>query len=123
MPRKSKEQQYFESHKQTIYQRLNDGLHSPDYYEEDKLFVVLLLAGYSAAAAYRIAYPSKATMQSSAVLASRRIREPQIQKLLSNVLDSADDGLLYLCKKGFKGKRRWPSWKGKRVDNIDAYPF
>ncbi|WP_336536615.1 hypothetical protein [Bacteroides acidifaciens] len=123
MPRKSKEEKYFEAHKQTIYECLNDYSDSNRFFEEDKLFVVLLLAGYSAAAAYRIAYPSKATMQSSAVLASRRIREPQIQMLLNRVMDSADSGLLYVSQKGFKGKRRWPSWMGKRVKNIDTSPI
>lgn len=123
MPRKSKQQKEFEINKQTIYECLNSGLDSSRYFAEDKLFVTLLLAGYPAAAAYRIAYPSNATMQSSAVLASRRIREPQIQTLLGRVLDSAECGYLYISKKGFKSKRRWPSWMGKKVNNIDSSPI
>ena len=123
MPRKSKEEQYFEAHKQTIYECLNDYSDSPKFFEEDKLFVVLLLAGYSGAAAYRVAYNTKASNASSAVLASRRVREPQIQMLLGRVLDMADNGLLYVSKKGFKGRRRWPSWRGKKVKNIDSSPI
>lgn len=84
------------------------------------MFVALILSGYSAAMAYRLSYKTSATMQSSAVLASRRVREPQIQTLLDRVIDCADSGLLYISRKGFKGRRRWAAWRGKQVKNIDT---
>ncbi len=119
MGRKSKQEIYFESHKMTIYECLNSYSDSHKFFEEDKMFVALMLSGFSAAMAYRLSYKTSATMQSSAVLASRRVREPQIQTLL----DCADSGLLYISRKGFKGKRRWESWRGKRVKNIDTSPL
>ena len=87
------------------------------------MFVALMLSGFSAAMAYRLSYKTSATMQSSAVLASRRVREPQIQKLLDRVIDCADGGLLYISRKGFKGKRRWEAWRGQQVKNIDTSPI
>lgn len=124
MVRKSKEEKYFEVHKQTISECLNDGLHGLDVYEEDKIFVLLLIAGFSAAYAYRTAYDTSATNASSAVLASRRVREPQIQRLLSRVFDCAESGLLYISQKAYKGKKRkWPAWMGKKVNNIDSSPI
>lgn len=124
MGRKSKEEINFELRKQTIYQAISDGHYSSKLYEEDKLFVVLLMAGYSAAMAYRCAYrASTASMQSSAVLASRKIREPVIQSLLARVIDCANSGLLYVSQKGFKGKPRWTKWMGKKVKNIDTSPI
>lgn len=123
MARKSKEEIYFDLHKMTILECLNSNTDSHRFYEEDKIFVTLILSGFSAAMAYRLSYKTSATMQSSAVLASRRIREPQIQILLDRVINCADNGLLYISKKGFKGKRRWAKWKGKQVKNINTSPI
>lgn len=123
MGRKSKQEIYFESHKMTIYECLNSYSDSHKYFEEDKMFVALMLSGFSAAMAYRLSYKTSATMQSSAVLASRRVREPQIQTLLDRVIDCADSGLLYISRKGFKGKRRWEAWRRKQVKNIDTSPL
>ncbi len=122
MPRKSKEEIYFEIHKQTIHECLSG--QGSQFYQEDKTFVCLLLCGYSASAAYRIAYSSSnATNSSAAVMASRRIREPHIQTLLKRVIDVAEDGMLYLSKKGFKSKMRRQSWRGKPKKNIDTSPI
>lgn len=124
MARKNKEEKYFEVHKQTISECLNDGLYGYEIFEEDKIFVLLLIAGFSAAYAYRTAYDTSATNASSAVLASRRVREPQIQRLLSRVFDCAESGLLYISQKAYKGKKRkWPAWMGKKVNNIDSSPI
>ena len=118
MPRKSNKELYFETHKSTIYDaakgRTSDVM-------EDKVFAMLLLCGVPASRAYRIAYPqSKATLQSSAALASRRVREPHIQDILSRISNHYWDGLLTLNDDVCTEKtRRRRVYMGKRKDRLD----
>lgn len=118
MPRKSKRQREFEEKKQTIYQA-SDELGQP--YEEDRLFAILCVCGYPAAKAYRLAYPhSQASVSSSAVLASRRLKEPAVQEILNAIGGSYWWGLIYL-KDGIikERRRRWPSYCPPRKDRIE----
>lgn len=129
MGRKSKRQieaeEEFEKNKFTIYQAAKGDYRSADY-EEDRVFAVLAVCGYPAAAAYRIAYAdSRASAASSAVLASRRLREDGVQQLISNLIEMFEHGFLTIntsCRKG-KRRRSWGSWykppkKKKRFDPI-----
>lgn len=134
MARKSKrqieEEANFESHKRTIYSAARDtyGFHDRRVmgrvlYEEDMLFAVLVLCGYPHSRAYRAAYPqSKATLQSSAALASRRLREPHIQRILKAVGDKYWDGLLFLCDEACQeAYRKRPKWKPPRRNKITPF--
>lgn len=118
MPRKSKRQREFEEKKQTIYQA-SDELGQP--YEEDRLFAILCVCGYPAAKAYRLAYPhSQASVSSSAVLASRRLKEPAVQEILNAIGGSYWCGLIYLKDGIIKERwRRWPSYCPPRKDRIE----
>lgn len=134
MARKSKrqieEEANFEAHKQTIYAaaRSTYGFHDRRVmgrvlYEEDMLFAVLVLCGYPHSRAYRAAYPqSRATLQSSAALASRKLREPGIQRILKEICDTYWDGLLYLndgvCQ---EQSRKRPKWMPPRRNKITPY--
>ncbi len=115
MGRKSKyqieEEALFEKHKATIYEAANEDMRSVSY-EEDRLFAILLLCGYPASRAYKAAYPmSNATQASCAVLASRRIREPEVQPLIRSMLHKFEDGYLTINKKCYKSKpSRRPRW-------------
>lgn len=87
---------------------------------EDRLFCVLLLCGYPAAAAYRAAYPTSASVASSAVLASRKLHEPLIQELLALINDCYWDGSIILKTDCYKGKaKRWPKWMPPKKKNLD----
>lgn len=128
MGRKSKrqleEEAYFEANKETIYQ-VSRNPYGPCgnrnwKYEEDKLFAILVLVGYPAAKAYRLAYPqSKATLQSSAALASRKLHDPAIQEILRTICDSYWENCLYLndgvCQE--KSRKR-PKWMLPRCNKI-----
>lgn len=118
MPRKSKEEVFFEAHKQTIYEAAKG--RDKDYLE-DRLFAVLLVCGYPAAQAYRLAYPqSNASLQSSAALACRRVKEPYIQEILSRISNSYWDGFIMLNDRVCVEKsRRRPAYRGKRKNKID----
>lgn len=129
MGRKSKkqleEEAYFEANKETIYQASRNP-YGPFgnrnlKYEEDKLFAILVLVGYPAAKAYRLAYPqSKATLQSSAALASRKLHEPEVQGVLNKICGSYWSGCLYLNDGVCKEKnRKWPKWLSKRKNKIE----
>lgn len=118
MPRKSKKQLEFEEYKETIYQASNE---CGQPYEEDRLFAVLMVCGYPAAKAYRIAYPhSQASVASSAVLASRRLKEPAVQRVLNGIGYSYWHGHIYLKDgKIMERRRRWPKYLNPRKDRIE----
>lgn len=128
MARKSKrqieEEEAFEKHKSTIYQAAKDKDWAVDF-EEDRLFAVLCVCGYPAAEAYRIAYPnSRASVSSSAVLASRRLREPGVQSLIACIIRDFENGYLTInttCNKG-KGRRsRRPRWMPPAKKSFDPF--
>lgn len=128
MARKSKrqieEEEEFENHKATIYQAAKGNTWSVDF-EEDRLFAVLCVCGYPAAEAYRIAYPdSRASVTSSAVLASRRLREPSVQQLIINLIKSFENGFLTIntaCNKE-KGRRsKRPRWLPPAKKSFDPF--
>lgn len=103
----------FEKRKATIYQAAKENFFSLTF-EEDRLFAVLVVCGYPAAAAYRIAYPmSRANQASSAVLASRRLQEPEVQQFISGMINKFNDGYLTINTACYKGKtKRRPKWMG-----------
>ena len=120
MGRKSKSELYFDRHKQTLYSAVQSCVR-PGFYEEDKLFCILILSGYPATRAYSIAYPqSKASQSSMAALASRRLQENNIQLLLANVADAYWRGLICLKDKPLpKYRKGWPSYMGRKNNKID----
>lgn len=126
MSRKTKrqieEEALFEKNKSTIYQAAKEDRFSLTY-EEDRLFAVLTICGYPAAAAYRIAYPmSKASRSSSAVLASRKLQEPDVQQFIRSMLNKFYDGFLTIntaCYKGVQYRR--PIWKNPPKKKF--YPY
>ncbi len=126
MARKSKKQveddELFEKYKATIYQAAKDDYFSVSY-EEDRLFAILSICGYPAATAYRIAYPkSKASQASSAVLASRRLQEPEVQQFILSMINKFYDGYLTINTACYKGKQyRRPAWKNPAKKNFDPY--
>lgn len=73
---------------------LHDAVTSVCVIADDALFTVLLLAGYSAARAYKIAYRSAATMASCAAMASRRLRDTDIQFALKAAAGLAFNDLI-----------------------------
>lgn len=105
----------------TLYQLASDYYPTSRFITpEDRLFCVLLLSGYPAAAAYRVSYQTSASVASSAVLASRRLHEPYIQKLLDHINQNYWAAQIILKTDCYKGKaKRWPKWmppKSKRLD-------
>lgn len=117
MPRKSKKEIEFEERKVTLYEAAAPTRDKP--FAEDRLFCVLIVAGYTGAAAYKIAYSDRATVSSAAALASRKLREPEIQRILNDISRPYWDGLLCLNDKHFTEKRR--SWLPKKKKNITPY--
>lgn len=105
----------------TLYQLASDYYQSSRFLSpEDRMFCVLLLAGYPQAAAYRACYPTTASVASSAVLASRKIREPQIQDLLDLINKDYWAGEIVLNTSAYKGRaKRWPRWMPAKKNNLD----
>lgn len=110
-----------EPSKFTLYQLATECYQRSDSISaEDRLFVILNLAGYSGAAAYRAAYPTTASAASSAVLASRKLNEPHIQNLLANINENYWSGSVILKTDCFKGKsRRWPKWMPAKKKKLE----
>lgn len=107
MGRKKKKDIEFEEKKRLISQIANSVIAS----EEERLFAVLIVSGYSAAAAYRISHPeSKASVVSSAVLGSRFIKESGVQRALEQILKMYWGGWLYLRETGYQGKIKGRSY-------------
>lgn len=59
---------------------------------EDKVFACLICCGYSASQAYIIAYPTKASINSAAALASRKVGSWEIQAILRYYKRMYDNG-------------------------------
>ena len=110
-----------QNYKFTLYQLATDYYQTSEYLSpEDRMFCTLLLAGYSGAAAYRASYITKATAASSAVLASRKLQEPQIQGLLAHINENYWAGQIVLNTSAYKGKsKRWPKWMPKKKRNLE----
>ena len=127
MARKSKkqieEEAKFERYKATIYEASDEEMWTVNF-EEDRLFAILLICGYPASKAYKAAYPmSNANQASCAVLASRRIREPEVQQLIGSMMRKFEDGYLTISTKCYKSKPyRRPRWlppAKKKFEPID----
>ncbi len=55
---------------------------------EDKIFVLLTaLCGLSGASAYKIAYPTKASIASCSAMASKKLKEPKIIKAIDRLCE------------------------------------
>lgn len=68
-----------------------------DATQEERLFCILLTAGYSAAVAYKIAFPnSKANPNSASAQASRLINSWKIQRILKTFRLALKYGWLYI---------------------------
>lgn len=69
---------------------------------EDKLFCILLVAGYSANRAYLIAYNSNADINSAAAMASRKVNSWEIQQVLRQFKFLYDNNMVDFPTKSIK---------------------
>lgn len=84
-------------------------------FEENRLFAILVMCGYPASKAYRIAFDTKASANSSASLACRKLQDKEVQFILSMISHSYWGGSIRLNDKYCKeGRKSWGPYLGRK---------
>jgi len=104
--------------RQTIYEAASDM--AGEFCQEDRIFAALVLCGFPGSRAYRIAYDSKASANSSASLACRKLQDEGVQKIMNRIGRGYWNGNIRLNDRHCREKRkRWPAYLGKRQNKLE----